>query len=79
MSISNAVRIGASLPAPRLRFSASLTSGAEQPHRFPRALFPVLVVLLAACGLDDRAETRGAGCAGLARACIGIAGTTSAT
>ena len=24
-----------------------------KPHRFPRALFPILVGLLAACGLDD--------------------------
>src|SRR6516164_11681602 len=29
-----------------------------KPHRFPRALFPILVGLLAACGLDDRAEAR---------------------
>src|SRR5262245_64151789 len=29
-----------------------------QPHRFPRALFSILVDFLAACGLDDPTKTR---------------------
>ena len=37
-----------------------------QPHRFPRALFSILVDLLAACGLDDPTKTRGTRCTALA-------------